>query len=294
MTSKTRDPTVLITGSTDGLGKQVAHDLADQGKCVLLHGRRPAKGEAVRQELQDATGNETLEYYNADFASLEAVRQVSEEITANHDHLDVLINNAGIGVGSRTDMRREESEDGYERRFAVNYLAHLVLTHRMVSLLRQSAPARIINVASVGQHPIDFDDVMLKDGYDGMRAYQQSKLAQVMFTFDLAEELAESEVTVNCLHPASLMNTNMVYEYFGGFESVVKTVSQALGRFISTVEEGADAVEYLATSPNLDSVTGEYFEGKQRAQAHAQAYDKDARRQLRAVSQDLACLTEVS
>jgi NAD(P)-dependent dehydrogenase (short-subunit alcohol dehydrogenase family) len=274
-----KNQVILVTGATDGLGKQVARDLAAQGATVLLHGRSREKGEATLQEIRDATGNQKLMYYNADFSSLDAVRGLAEEIQADRDRLDVLINNAGIGAGSRP-ARRETSADGYELRFAVNYLAPFLLTYRLLPLLRRSAPARIVNVASVGQQPIDFDDVMLEDGYDGLRAYRQSKLAQVMFTFDLAEELSESGITVNSLHPASLMNTKMVLEtdYFGGP--------------MSTVEEGAHAVEYLATSPELDAVTGEYFNGEHRARANAQAYDKEARRRLRMLSQELTRLKE--
>jgi NAD(P)-dependent dehydrogenase (short-subunit alcohol dehydrogenase family) len=274
-----KNQVILVTGATDGLGKQVARDLAAQGATVLLHGRSREKGEATLQEIRDATGNQKLMYYNADFSSLDAVRGLAEQIQADQDRLDVLINNAGIGAGSRP-ARRETSADGYELRFAVNYLAPFLLTYRLLPLLRRSAPTRIVNVASVGQQPIDFDDVMLEDGYDGLRAYRQSKLAQVMFTFDLAEELSESGITVNSLHPASLMNTKMVLEtdYFGGP--------------MSTVEEGAHAVEYLATSPELDAVTGEYFNGEHRARANAQAYDKEARRRLRMLSQELTRLKE--
>jgi NAD(P)-dependent dehydrogenase (short-subunit alcohol dehydrogenase family) len=274
-----KNQVILVTGATDGLGKQVARDLAAQGATVLLHGRSREKGEATLQEIRDATGNQKLMYYNADLSSLDAVRGLAEEIKADRDRLDVLINNAGIGSGARP-AGRETSVDGYELRFAVNYLAPFLLTYRLLPLLRRSTPARIVNVASVGQQPIDFDDVMLKDGYDGLRAYRQSKLAQVMFTFDLAEELSESGITVNSLHPASLMNTKMVLEtdYFGGP--------------MSTVEEGAHAVEYLATSPELDAVTGEYFNGEHRARANAQAYDKEARHRLRMLSQELTRLKE--
>ncbi len=274
-----KNQVILVTGATDGLGKQVARDLAVQGATVLLHGRSREKGEAALQEIRDATGNQKLMYYNADFSSLDAVRRLAEEIQTDQDRLDVLINNAGIGAGSRP-ARREMSVDGYELRFAVNYLAPFLLTYRLLPLLRRSTPARIVNVASVGQQPIDFDDVMLEEGYDGLRAYRQSKLAQVMFTFDLAEELSQSGITVNSLHPASLMNTKMVLEtdYFGGP--------------MSTVEEGAHAVEYLATSPQLDAVTGEYFNGERRARANAQAYDKEARRRLRMLSQQLTRLKE--
>jgi NAD(P)-dependent dehydrogenase (short-subunit alcohol dehydrogenase family) len=270
---------ILVTGATDGLGKQVARDLAARGATVLLHGRSREKGEATLQEIRDATGNQKLIYYNADFSSLDAVRRLSDEIQADQERLDVLINNAGIGAGSRRP-RREKSTDGYELRFAVNYLAPFLLTHRLLPLLRRSAPARIVNVASVGQQRIDIDDVMLEDGYDGLRAYRQSKLALVMFTFDLAEELRGSGITVNSLHPASLMNTKMVLEtdYFGGP--------------MTTVEEGAHAVEYLATSSELDSVTGEYFDEEQRARANPQAYDKEARWRLRMLSEQLTRLKE--
>jgi NAD(P)-dependent dehydrogenase (short-subunit alcohol dehydrogenase family) len=269
-----RNLVILVTGATDGLGKRVARDLAAQGATVLLHGRSREKGEATLREIREATGNQKLICYNADFSSLDAVRQLSEEIQADQERLNVLINNAGAGAGLR-QARREKSTDGYELRFAVNYLAPFLLTHRLLPLLRRSAPARIVNVASVGQRPIDFDNIMLEDGYDGLRAYRQSKLALVMFTFDLAEDLRKSGITVNSLHPATLMSTRMVLEtdYFGGP--------------MSTVEEGAHAVEYLATSPELGGVTGEYFDGKQRARANAQAYDKEARRRLRILSEQL-------
>jgi len=270
---------ILVTGATDGLGKQVARDLAAQGATILLHGRSRGKGQATLREIRDATGNQKVIYYNADFSSLDAVRRLTEEIQGDQVRLDVLINNAGIGAGSR-QAGREVSRDGYELRFAVNYLAPFLLTHRLLPLLCRSTPARIVNVASVGQQPIDFNNVMLKDGYDGLRAYRQTKLALIMFTFDLAEELRKRGVTVNSLHPASLMNTRMVLEsdYFRGT--------------MSTVEEGAHAVEYLAMSAELDDVTGEYFDGERRARANSQAYDKEARRRLRMLSEQLTRLKE--
>jgi len=271
------DKTILVTGATDGLGKQVALDLAAGEATVLLHGRSRQKGEATLQEIRKATGNQNLIYYNADLSSLNAVRRLSDQIQADQKRLDVLINNAGIGAGSHGDQR-ERSAEGYELRFAVNYLAPFLLTLRLLPLLRQSSPARIINVASVGQQRIDFDNVMLEDGYDGLRAYRQSKLAQVMFTFDLAEALRDSGITVNSLHPASLMNTKMVLEtdYFGSP--------------MTTIEEGAQAVGYLATSPELERVTGEFFDGMQQSRADPQAYDKEARRRLWRLSEHLVKL----
>ena len=276
---RVKNQVILITGATDGLGKQVARDLAAQGATMLLHGRSREKGEATLQEIRDATGNQKVIYYDADFSSLDAVQRLTEKIQGDQVRLDVLINNAGIGAGSR-QARRQISTDGYELRFAVNYLAPFLLTHQLLPLLCRSTPARIVNVASVGQRPIDFNNVMLNDGYDGLRAYRQSKLALIMFTFDLAEELSKSGVTVNSLHPATLMNTKMVLEsdYFGGP--------------MSTVEEGARAVEYLAVSPEVDSVTGEYFYGNQRAHANPQAYDKGARRKLWMLSEKLTRFKE--
>lgn len=257
---------VLVTGATDGLGKRVAFELAGRGATMLLHGRSRERLEATIEEVRGETGSEKVGFYLADLSSLGEVRALAEEVLAEQDHLDVLINNAGVIVGER-----RESEDGYELTFAVNYLAHFLLTSLLLPLLR--APARIINVASAGQSPVDFEDVMLEYGYDPMRAYTRSKLAQVMFTFELAQRLRESGVTVNALHPASLMETKMVLETFG--------------RSMSTVEEGAEATVRLAASPELEGITGRYFDGTREARAHSQAYDEKARKRLWALSEDL-------
>src|ERR671916_1256809 len=195
---------ILVTGATDGLGRRVASDLATGGATVLLHGRNPERLEATIEEVRRETGSEKLGSYLADLSSLGEVRALAEQVVGEHDRLDVLVNNAGVIAGER-----RESEDGYELTFAVNYLAHFLLTCLLAPLLRASAPARVINVASAGQSPIDFDDVMLERGYGGMKAYTQSKLAQVMFTFELAERLKGTGVTVNALHPATLMDTKM-------------------------------------------------------------------------------------
>ncbi len=266
---------ILITGSTDGLGKKVATDLAGKGASVILHGRNPDKGKKVLQEIRSETGNEWVRYYNADLASQKEVRHLADELNRDLAHLDVLINNAGVGARSPA-ASREISSDGYELRFAVNYLSHYLLTRSLLSLLKKSSPSRIVNVASVGQQPIDFDDVMLEKGYDDLRAYRQSKLAQVIFTFDLATELQGSGVTVNALHPASLMNTNMVRGSTGYFPGVM-----------TTVEAGAEAVEYLAISADLDGISGEYYNMKQKARANPQAYDEKAWRRLRLLSDRL-------
>ncbi len=272
---------VLVTGATDGLGKRIARDLATQGATVLLHGRDRTKGAAAIAEIQEQTGNANLRYYSADFASLAEVRRLASAVTATHDQLDLLVNNAGIGGGYR-DQPREMSVDGHELRFAVNYLAPFLLTYQLVPLLRRSAPARVVNVASVGQQPLDFDDVMLEKAYDGLRAYRQSKLAQVMFTFDLADKLRGTRVTVNALHPASLMDTRMVRD------------TDYFAEPLTSVDDGAYSVLYLAASPDVEGESGEYYDGKQRARAHPQVYDRQARRKLRMLSLQLVGLSEAT
>ena len=266
--------TVLITGSTDGVGRRVAVRLGEMGARVLVHGRDRARGEAVVSDIR-ASGNDKVSFYQADLSALAEVRGLADRVHSAHARLDILINNAGIGSAG-AHGQRQASADGHELRFAVNYLAGFLLTHLLLPTLRASAPARIVNVASAGQHPIDFDDVMLTRGYSGGRAYTQSKLAQIMMTFDLAGELDGTGVTVTCLHPATYMDTTMV--------------RQAGTTPISTVEEGADAILNLAISADLEGRTGLYFNRQREARADAQAYNADARRQLRELSMRLTGL----
>jgi NAD(P)-dependent dehydrogenase (short-subunit alcohol dehydrogenase family) len=262
------EATILVTGATDGLGKRVAQELAAKGTTVLLHGRSPERLEATLEEIQSQTSSQKVGSYLADLSSLAAVRDLADRILSEYDRLDVLINNAGIIV-----QERKESKDGYELTFAVNYLSHFLLTSLLLPLLKGSAPARVVNVASAGQSPIDFDDLMLERGYDAMRAYSTSKLAQIMFTFELAERLSGTGVSVNALHPASLMDTKMVQD--------------TLGYTMSTVEEGSEAVVRLVVSPELEGVTGNYFDGTREARADGQAYDKEARQTLWELSEEL-------
>ncbi len=267
---------ILVTGATDGLGRALAGELAKGGATLLLHGRDDARLADAADVIRAESGNQKLRTYRADFSSLQEVGDLAERIERDQDRIDVLVNNAGIGSTLPGGGRRMESRDGHELRFAVNYLAHFLLTRRLASLMRASAPARIVNVSSAGQAAIDFEDVMLQHAYDGTRAYCQSKLAQVMFTFDLATELRDAAVTVNCLHPASYMPT--------------KIVMDARGSAISTLEEGVDATMRLAADAELDRVTGRYFDGQTEAPAHPQAYDPDSRRRLRELSERLVGL----
>ena len=247
---------ILITGSTDGHGRRVAAELAQRGVSVLIHGRDPKRVDAAAHHIGAEAG------LVADLADLGQVRSLAEEA----GQLDTLVNNAGVIV-----PERRESADGYELTFAVNYLSHFLLTRLLLQQLRE--PARIVNVSSIGQAPIDFDDLMLTNGYDAYGAYAQSKLAQVLFTFELAERLGEREVTVNALHPATLMDTKMVRETFA--------------RSLSSVEDGVEATLPLVADPTLDGVSGRFFDGLRESAAHPQAYDVEARRRLWELSERL-------
>jgi NAD(P)-dependent dehydrogenase (short-subunit alcohol dehydrogenase family) len=260
------DTVVLVTGSTDGLGRGVAERLVTDGATVLLHGRHAEKLASAAHELRSIAGSHRVKTYLADFSSLESVRAMATEVEAENHRLHVLVNNAGVGSGRPAGTSRQESDDGFELRFAVNHLAGFVLTMRLLPLLRRSAPARIVNVASAGQYAIDFDDVMLERSYEGGRAYRQSKLAQVMFGFELAERLSADEVTVNSLHPATFMPTKIVLEQHG--------------HSVDSLEEGVEATVRLAIGDDLEGVTGRYFNRQVDARADDQAYDADARRKL--------------
>jgi len=259
--------TIVITGATDGLGKGLASELATTGARLILHGRNEKKGQALLEELRPkATGE--LEFRRAHFKSLDEVRELADSLQ-EEDRIDVLVNNAGIGTAGP----REDSEDGYELTFQVNYLAPFLLTRRLLPLIKSTAPSRIVNVSSAGQTPIDFDDVMLEDSYSGFQAYSQSKLALVMFTFDLAEELEGSGVTVNCLHPGTYLPTKMVKA--AGVDPV------------TPLEDGVAATMRLITSPEVEGTNGHYFDGTSESAPHPQAEDPEARRQLRELSEEL-------
>jgi NAD(P)-dependent dehydrogenase (short-subunit alcohol dehydrogenase family) len=265
--------TILITGATDGLGRELAVGLAEAGARMLAHGRDEERGLATVEQIRDATGNQDVHWLRADLASLDEVRGLADQVIAEYDQLHALIVNAGIGTALPGDGRRMESRDGYELRFAVNYLAGYLLTRSLLPLLIRSAPARIVSVSSAGQAPIDFDDVMLERHYSGVQAYCQSKLAEVMLTFDLAEELDPDQVTANCLHPGTYLPTKMVH---------------AAGVTPATpLEDGVRATRRLVADPELDGVSGRYFNGEREAEPDLQARDPEARRRLRELSDRL-------
>ncbi|MBS0526505.1 MAG: SDR family NAD(P)-dependent oxidoreductase [Proteobacteria bacterium] len=265
--------TALVTGATDGVGRVVARRLAKDGWRVLGHGRSAERGQSLVKEIEGAGGKAT--FLRADLGSLFEVRRLADMVKNETSELQLLINNAGIGsAGDKPG--RQQSTDGHELRFAVNYLAGFLLTHLLLPLLKAGAPARIVNVSSAGQEAIDFGDVMLTRGYSGGRAYRQSKLAQILFTIDLADELKSAGIVANCLHPSTYMNTTMV--------------KQSGTTPVSSVETGADAIMQLAVSPELEGKSGLYFNVMNESRANPQAYDAAARAALRKLSLELTGL----
>ena len=258
---------VLVTGSTSGLGREVALRLGAMGWHVIVHGRSQERGIEVVDEI-NSQGPGNARFYRADLASFDQTREFGESLLRDYERMDVLVNNAGFGSAPN---ERLVSEDGHEFRFQVNYLSTYLLTHMLMPRLRSSSPSRIVNVSSLAQSPIDFDDVMIENNFSGGRAYGQSKLAQIMFTFDLDEELDGTDIMVNSLHPATYMPTGMVL--------------RAGAQPRATIDEGADAVMQLVVSDEIEG--GQFFRGLVPARANAQAYDMQARANLKALSQEL-------
>jgi NAD(P)-dependent dehydrogenase (short-subunit alcohol dehydrogenase family) len=264
--------TALVTGATDGLGRGVATELARRGARVLVHGRNPERAADAVARIEAETGNDRVEIHLADFASLAEVRDLAEAILETAPEIDLLVNNAGIGSGLPESRERQESLDGNELRFQVNYLAGFVLTERLLGALR--APARVVQVSSLGQAPIDFDDPMLTRSYDGVRAYSQSKLAQIMYANDLAERFDLAELAANSLHPATFMPTKMVLE--------------ERGAAVDTLELGIKSTLRLAIDPGLEGLTGRFYDRLEESAPHPQALDPAARARLRELSLELS------
>jgi retinol dehydrogenase-12 len=276
--------TILVTGATGGIGLETAKVLAQQGHSVLVHGRDARKGQAAIAAIQ-AAGGTHVRFVQADFASLEQVRKLAAQIAATVPRLDVLINNAGCG-----SLRRTVTVDGYETVFAVNHLAPFLLTNLLLGKIRDSAPARIVNVASRAHRDkaIDFDDLHSSRGYRVMRTYGRSKLANIMFTRSLARRLAGTTVTANSLHPG-LVGTGI------GQTGVLarlawRLIVQVRGGI--SIEAGARTSLYLATSPEVASQSGGYYVKCQptRLQTSPEAVSEEACERLWKVSEELAGL----
>jgi NAD(P)-dependent dehydrogenase (short-subunit alcohol dehydrogenase family) len=264
--------TIVITGATDGLGRALATELARQeGVRLILHGRRPERLSNLRNEL--ASQPAEILTAQADLSEMAQVHRLADEIAALTDHVTVLVNNAGVGGGEPDGRTRQLTVDGNELRFAVNHLAAFCLSQRLLPLLDQGAPARIVNVASIGQAPIDFDDLTLEHGYDGLRAYCQSKLAMIATGMTLAERLDPARITVNSLHPATYMPTKMVM--------------QSVGYSIDTLDTGVRSTLRLIRDPDLAGITGRFFDRTKETRAHRDAYRPELRERLWTISEQL-------
>ena len=266
------DKVVLITGSTDGIGRHAALELAALGATVLVHGRDAARGQNVVEEIRKATGNQNVELLIADLASQQQVRRLASDVLSRHDNLHVLINNAGVFLNDR-----RLTADGLEMTFAVNHLASFLLTNLLLDLLKKSAPARIITVSSVmhTQAKLDFSNLQSEKRFGGYSSYAVSKLANVLFAYELAERLGGTGVTSNCLHPG-VIGTKLLRASF--------TVGGA------STADGADTLIYLATSPDVQATSGKYYQEKKETPSSPPTYDLELWKKMWEVSEALTGL----
>ena len=282
------DRVCLVTGATSGIGLETAVGLAREGARVLIVGRDPVRGEAARAEIVRRSGHDRVELVRADLASLREIRRLADEVRARCPALHVLVNNAGV-----VNLSRQQSVDGFEATFAVNHLAYFALTHHLLGLLKSSAPARIVNVASDAHRfgRIDWDDLQSERRYRGlpivgaMRVYGTSKLLNILFTQELARRLEGSGVTANCLHPGAVSTRLGVNNGSTG-----RIVTSLLRPFMLTPAEGAKTSLYLASSPDVAELSGRYFAKLREARCSRAARDPDAARRLWLLSAELAGL----
>ncbi len=283
LTTEMQNKVCLVTGANSGIGKVTALALARKGATVVMVCRSRDRGEAARADITTRSGNESVNLLIADLSSQRAIRQVAEEFARRHRRLDVLVNNAAAILGTR-----RLTEDGVEATFALNHLAYFLLTNLLLDLLKASAPTRIVNVSSKAHEleaTINFDDLQMERRYTGMRAYSHSKLANVLFTYELARRLEGTRVTANCVHPGNVV-TNINKEA-APWRRVAWTLLRPV---LLSPEQGAETVIHLASSPELEGMTGKYFIKKTPVPSSAESYSLDAARRLWEVSADLTKL----
>lgn len=274
----------IVTGATSGIGKETARALAHQGGTLILVGRNPDKTAATVEEFKREADTPNIEYLLADLSSQDEVRRLAEEFKSRHNRLDVLVNNAGAFF-----LRRQESVDGIEMNFALNHLGYFLLTNLLLDTIVASAPARIINVSS-GSHlraTLDFDDLRGRKGFSGLNAYGQSKLANVLFTYELTRRLEGTGVTVNALHPG-FVATNIGSN--NGW--IVRALRPLMNLRALSVEEGAETVIYLATSPDVEGITGKYFFRCKPVSSSVYSHDVAVAKQLWTVSEEMTGLSQ--
>lgn len=276
-----QDKICMITGATDGIGKVSAHALAKQGATVIVVGRNRQKSMKTVSEIRQESGNANVEYMLADLSSQQAIRELAEQFTSKYKQLHVLLNNAGAMF-----MSRQESVDGIEITFALNHLNYFLLTHLLLDTLKASAPARIVNVSSRAHKrlkTLDFDNLQGEKSYSGTSAYMISKLGNVLFTYELAKRLKGSQITVNALHPG-VVATQFGSNNGGWFGRALRKFANL---FCISVEEGAKTNIYLASSPEVEGVTGKYFVECKAIPSSKISYDEEAARRLWKVSEAL-------
>ena len=274
----------MVTGATGGIGKVTAQALAQQGATVIVVGRSRAKTVATVEQITRQTGNPSVEYLLADLSVQDEIRRLAEEFKRRHNRLHVLVNNAGAFF-----MSRHESADGIEMTFALNHLGYFLLTNLLLDVITASAPARIVNVSSVAHEnaQIDFDDLQGKQKFKGWQAYGQSKLANVLFTYELARRLVGTGVTVNALHPG-FVASGFGANNFGFIGRGVKRVMNLVAGI--SPEEGAETSIYLATSPEVEGITAQYYVKKKAVRSSEASYDEEAARRLWEISAEMVGL----
>jgi NAD(P)-dependent dehydrogenase (short-subunit alcohol dehydrogenase family) len=282
--------TVLVTGASGGIGLVTAAELARMGASVTMVARDRAKGEAALAEAKQRSGSDDIEILYADLASLAAVRALAKNFMATHDALHVLVNNAGA-----MHAQRAETADGFEMTIGVNHLAHFLLTELLLDILKSSgragSAARIVNVSSHGHYGgwIVFDDLQLKRLYIPMFAYAQSKLANVLHAYELTHRLEGTNVTANALHPG-LVSTNFGKNNGGAMESLVSMAQTVTPWMFITPERGAETSIHLASSPEVEGVSGRYFDGKRSVPSSFVSYDRRTQSRLWDASAELVGL----
>ena len=266
----------MVTGANSGIGKAAATQFAQMGATTILVARDQIKGAIAQEEIKTASGNESVELLLADLSSLDSVRKLVSDYKEKHDRLHLLVNNAAVVEGSRV-----VTKDGLEEVFVVNYLSQFLLTNLLLDTLKSSAPSRVVNVTSSVHAHIDFDDLQMEKGYNAIKSYGQSKLAQILFTNELAQRLNDSGVTVNCVHPGA------VRTHLGDEGGIVGIGIKLLRPFYQSPEKGAETLVYVATSPEVDGVTGKYF---YKRKEKAAPFNKDDQQRLWDVSMKLSGL----
>ena len=273
---------VLITGGTSGIGKAAATALAGMGATVVITGRNEERGKRALQEIREESGNDGVELILADLTVQDEVRRLAEELRERHNQLEVLVNNAGLVLSERT-----ETLDGIETQLAINHLAPFLLTNLLLDLLKESAPSRIVTVSSDAHRwaKIDLDDLQSRKRYRGMQVYGKTKLANIMFTYELAERLEGTGVTANCMHPGGV-NTNFGNNQGGPMNLLFRLFKP----FMRSPEQGADTLIYLASSPEVEGMTGKYLVDRKVKAASDAAYDETTRKRLWEASEELTGL----